>query len=466
MTADPQTMLILRGISGHFAGQDWPRGALDEPPALEYARLRGYVGEVLDVDGATGPNSRQVCMCVEAIRDRDEITALYGFSGGGYNIRRVLAALSADERKRIKLVVVLGAPKNPPALYSNGSWELVYRRDPPAGHMAGPNALLAELTATARRPQLAATLPDARTFLLSHRDLSLLPRVRVSAAADSNSSIRRVQQETAQPASPGSVRALEGSTGMTTFIGPPSQAIRNKPISAELKQVLDTAARAAGIDTIRINSGGQDALGEGTRRTGSTRHDRGRAADLQCVVNGTTLTFTDQSAHPDIVAFVTAAAAAGATGIGAGVGYMGDRTIHVGFGASVNDHSKLTWGAGGRSANAPQWLRDAAAAGWSHAPVLAGAAFQTNAPGLYAVVARDGLKLRGGPGTNFESEKTLPAGTELNVVGTSNQDPSWVRVDLGGDGLLDGYVFGTFLAPVEINANHEGAPEPEGRNVS
>ena len=139
------TMLILRGIAGHFAGRDWPRGALDEPSAVQYARRRGYVGEVLDVDGATGPKSRQVRMCLEAIRARDDITALYGFSGGGYNVRRVLAALTADERRRIKLIVVLGAPRNPPELYSNGSWELVYRRDPPAGHMAGPKALLAEL---------------------------------------------------------------------------------------------------------------------------------------------------------------------------------------------------------------------------------------------------------------------------------------------------------------------------------
>src|SRR5262249_52581640 len=52
------TMLILRGIAGHFAGRDWPRGALDEPSALQYAGRRGYVGEVLDVDGATGPKSR------------------------------------------------------------------------------------------------------------------------------------------------------------------------------------------------------------------------------------------------------------------------------------------------------------------------------------------------------------------------------------------------------------------------
>ena len=45
------------------------------------------------------------------------------------------------------------------------------------------------------------------------------------------------------------------------------EATRNKPITAELRQVLDTAARAAGVDTIRITSGGQDARGEGTRRT-------------------------------------------------------------------------------------------------------------------------------------------------------------------------------------------------------
>ena len=84
-------------------------------------------------------------MCVEAIRKRDDVVALYGFSGGGYNIRHVLAALSVDERKRIKLIVVLGAPNNPPELYRDGPWELVYRLDPPAGHMAGPKALLAEL---------------------------------------------------------------------------------------------------------------------------------------------------------------------------------------------------------------------------------------------------------------------------------------------------------------------------------
>ena len=77
------------------------------------------------------------------------------------------------------------------------------------------------------------------------------------------------------------------------------------------------------------------------------------------------------------------------------------------------------------------------------------------------VVARGVLKLRGGPGTNFDSEKTLPAGTELNAVDSDGQDPSWVRVDLEGDGLLDGYVFASFLAPVEQHvAGREDAQEP------
>jgi hypothetical protein len=249
---------------------------------------------------------------------------------------------------------------------------------------------------------------------------------------------------------------------MTNFAGPPSNAIRNKPISEELKRVLDAAAEAAGVDSIRITSGGQDRLGEGTRRTGSTRHDCGRAADLQCVIGANTLTFTDQSAPPAILNFVTAAASAGASGIGAGVGYMGNRTIHVGFGTSANDHSKLTWGAGGRSATAPQWLRDAANAGWeAPAPVAHAAAPAVGAAGRYVVIARDGLKLRGGPGTNFDSETTLPAGTELNVIERSRIDPAWVRVDVQGDGLLDGYVFASFLAPVGAGANHENVPEPE-----
>jgi hypothetical protein len=245
---------------------------------------------------------------------------------------------------------------------------------------------------------------------------------------------------------------------MTTFVGPPSNAIRNKPITSELKQVLDGAAQATGVDTIQITSGGQDALGEGTRRTGSTRHDRGRAADLQLLVGGTAQTFTDQSASPVVLAFVRAAAAAGAIGIGAGVQYMGNRTIHVGFGTSTSDRSRLTWGAGGRSVNAPQWLRDAAAAGWNSPgpvgginpdPVGGSNTGGAVAPGRYVVMARPGLKLRGGPGTSFEVLRELPFGTELNVIVADMHDPSWMYVDLEADGVVDGCVLASFLAPAD-----------------
>jgi len=50
--------------------------------------------------------------------------------------------------------------------------------------------------------------------------------------------------------------------------------------------------------------------------------------------------------------------------------------------------------------------------------------------------------------------------TELIVVEISGQDPAWVRVDLEGDGLLDGYVFASFLAPAGALANSEHAAEP------
>jgi len=141
------TMLILRGISGTFPDpatghtRKWDHGALDEPSALEYADLRHYRGQVLQVSGETGLGSPQTKATLAAFRADPLVTALYGFSGGGYNVRWVLQSLTPEERKRIHLVVVLGAPKNDPSLY-RGAWELVYRLDPPKGHMAGPRALL------------------------------------------------------------------------------------------------------------------------------------------------------------------------------------------------------------------------------------------------------------------------------------------------------------------------------------
>jgi hypothetical protein len=234
--------------------------------------------------------------------------------------------------------------------------------------------------------------------------------------------------------------------------------IRDKPIGAKLQGVLERAADAAGIDIVRVTSGSQP--GTHGRRTGSTRHDNGRAADLQLIVNGRALEFTDQDGGPVIEAFVTAAAANGATGIGAGVQYMGNKTLHIGFGISPQDLSKIVWGAGGRSANAPAWLREAARKGWDNPVMEVGS---DTSPRRLVVVARSGLQLRKGPGTEFGITKTLDIGTKVTVLGFDGPKGEWARVDLQGDGLVDGHLFSAFLQPADASDfNEELEEEPKG----
>ncbi len=249
---------------------------------------------------------------------------------------------------------------------------------------------------------------------------------------------------------------------MVRFSGPPASAIRNKPITEELKGILEAAALEVGVDHVRITSGGQP--GTTGRRTGSTRHDGGRAADLQLVINGRTQTFSDSSGGPVFEGFVSAAAARGANGIGAGVNYMGNRTIHVGFGVSPSDDREIAWGAKGRSVNAPAWLKRAAEEGWDN-PASAGGGVRI--PGnmqlehRYVVIARGGLHLRKGPGSQFGITTTLPAGSEVTVLAWDGALDDWARVDLEDDGLVDGHLFGAYLTPVDTaEVNNEEVEEP------
>jgi hypothetical protein len=130
-------MLILRGI----ADAEHPRGQLDDESALEYARRLGYQGEVLDVAANT---SAQLSMALDRIRHDEDVTAIYGFSGGGYNARRIWSQLNAEERQRIDTIIVVGSP-GVEADDFPGSADVLIKRDPPAGHMAGPKALLESL---------------------------------------------------------------------------------------------------------------------------------------------------------------------------------------------------------------------------------------------------------------------------------------------------------------------------------
>lgn len=149
---------------------------------------------------------------------------------------------------------------------------------------------------------------------------------------------------------------------MAALSGPPAASIRNKPIQLRLRNILSTAAERTGITAVRISSGGQDAKGRGTRRTGSTRHDvdatgHGGAADLELLIGNHVLNFQNMTDRAIIARFVTECSRLGATGIGAGVDYMGPTKLHVGFGA------KATWGGpNARSADAPAWLVSAVAA--------------------------------------------------------------------------------------------------------
>lgn len=73
------------------------------------------------------------------------------------------------------------------------------------------------------------------------------------------------------------------------------------------------------------------------------------------------------------------------------------------------------------------------------------------------VNARDGLWLRKGPGLAFDRARLLEAGTALTILGL---DGEWARVDLQGDGMIDGYVFAAFLGMSTMDHPDEGVEEP------
>ena len=81
-------------------------------------------------------------------------------------------------------------------------------------------------------------------------------------------------------------------------------------------------------------------------------------------------------------------------------------------------------------------------------------------PGRFVVIARNGLKLRNGPGLEFDATRTLAAGTELTVMAFDGPAGDWARVDLEGDGLIDGHAFAAFLSPSASAPTSEEAEEP------
>lgn len=152
-----------------------------------------------------------------------------------------------------------------------------------------------------------------------------------------------------------------------------SSATRDMDITEKLEAQLNYAAQRNDL-TVVVYSGGQMPLQEAIRlgakkdsegvwrlpngegvRVGSTRHDHGDSADIYLVNNktGQKLDMRVSADRELMEEFLIDAVAAGANGIGAAVDYMGPNHLHVG-GGSVS-----AWGAGGKSANAPSWVRNA-----------------------------------------------------------------------------------------------------------
>lgn len=140
-------------------------------------------------------------------------------------------------------------------------------------------------------------------------------------------------------------------------------AIRDQALNPKLVNALSFLPDM-GV-TMDVFSGGQDAAGPD--RTGSHRHDHGNAADVFFLKDGRKLDWANPQDIPVFQQIVERAKANGVTGFGAGPGYMREGSMHIGFGTPA------VWGAGGKGANAPDWLRQAfgAAPSASPAPVVA-----------------------------------------------------------------------------------------------
>jgi hypothetical protein len=180
-------------------------------------------------------------------------------------------------------------------------------------------------------------------------------------------------------------------------------ATRSQPLAPELTSALGFLPEL-GLQ-MKVFSGGQPGVGTSAARVGSTRHDHGKAADVFFYKGGRQLDWSNPQDVPTFQEVVRRAKAAGLTGFGAGPGYMQPGSMHIGFGAPS------VWGAGGKSANAPEWLRTAYGAASSGTPLTFGPGVPsapTTPQGIAGMFASDGLSM-GVPVDPFAANITAQA---------------------------------------------------------
>ena len=182
---------------------------------------------------------------------------------------------------------------------------------------------------------------------------------------------RFVNEEQGDGGSAGSTTSTPSGSGVGEFengtgSGVVTQAqsgIRNQSLDPSVVRILETAGINSGVNVV-VTSGGQPS--SGSNRTGSHRHDNGMAGDVQLFVPGrsTPLNINNPNDLPIIQNFINQSRLAGATGIGAGNGYMGDNTFHIDRSYPDKGYTQY-WGGpldNGtyRQKNAPKWLADIA----------------------------------------------------------------------------------------------------------
>ena len=162
-----------------------------------------------------------------------------------------------------------------------------------------------------------------------------------------------------------------------------SGATRKLPINDTTRQILLTASRQSGL-RVYVFSGGQPT--EGRNRTGTHRHDLGGAADLYLVdpVSHHILDMRDPDDRVCMASFIQASIAAGASGVGAGLGYMGANAMHIGGGSAAY------WGGA-------EWLPAAYERGLAGLPVLPCPAREPSTKLELAQIAEHNAKMTGCP---------------------------------------------------------------------
>src|SRR5712671_4561770 len=103
-----------------------------------------------DPDGkihGTRNDSDGTFAALDCVLNHPGIVALYGFSGGGYNMRQILKQMTDKQRKRLKLVTVVGVDADAPqpdyesSKFPPGGWRLDYLANS-GNHMLLPKKLL------------------------------------------------------------------------------------------------------------------------------------------------------------------------------------------------------------------------------------------------------------------------------------------------------------------------------------